>query len=944
MVLDLFSREKKKRDSILENGSGGGNSSETGDTTESKSIDMKKECLVEETSFDYDESSALAGGNHDQTSTGSKVKTKKALDKSLGKIDFSPSNNDDDVLLDVLLVLLPPTKNLVNVSVWKFFVLDIGLDIVVGKSSCEKLLVVRNLAMFISKLSLMKATKLAADVKILVNTNLKKSFGCSDWAVILKKIPVGTSTEAVCTALSSFGVVVSIKMQLMGLWQKAVIEFIAACWSILIGKDAVYYIGSVGEKTCAIDCYSVMYAQTRCVVVCFDLADSLNAVMGTTPVLRDVNMCWSLLGFSKCAKCGKLGHTFLGCAVGENISFGKHPCRPFSDLDKSRLATNYAKRLALIIRFVIFSGVSWAKITGGNVFPPFFVRKVLVNPGFSSEMKPTIHDTSDIEKRFAVLESSLASLVGQIDELAKRLNSFMLADQVGDVVMGKGLGKATNGETVTTLNSSASTEVKRLKSMLEGLSVSVLSLIARFDVWKIATCNVKGMNNSAKQDDVICWHKEINNLISVIMNKFDGVQVFTSGLNSGYLGSGVVIIMNISLVRHICKVSEVPGYLLSLKLLFKNNFSVSILGLYAGILLVVRFSQAGEINSLIAKAVNESSFCVSFKKCFDLGLVDSLGGSLFVKTLTWTNSHSVTKAFNYVLIFSSLVNAVTDSSVADVKKYFDTDHKALSASVGLGGLLNVYLSSICKQANKDYWKFDVKSVDVIKWGEFKDATAANAAMFLDKFEAAKKFSDLDAMWDTVHKVIVFSANSAFKKKWFKDYDGVFTKKSFKLHNLKVLVLKIVKASFSIDSDKASVVCDLVSSGASFNCVCSALCGMKRYYCASKLAEFLQAKESGIRSAIERRIESFVVNKGHTICSVLECPFRKVVLNHLVSNSGLILDPVEVKNKIDSIMEGWTRKRAILKSVPDLWQCQYLLLNYVDNNAFSVLPDKIRDII
>ncbi|KAG9295594.1 hypothetical protein G9A89_000959 [Geosiphon pyriformis] len=594
--------------------------------------------------------------------------------------------------------------------------------------------------------------------------------------------------------------------------------------------DIWNYIGSVGGKTCAIDHHSVTYAQARCAVVCFDLANFLNAVMGTTLVLRSVNIYWSLLGFSKCAKCGKLGHISLNCAVGENISSEKHSRRLFSDLNKNRLATIYAKRSALITHSVAFGGVSWAKIAGRNVFPSFSVQKVLVNSGSFSEIKPTIYDTSNVKKRFAVLESSLASLAGQIDELAKRLNSFMLApwmltagnllsqNQVGNVVMGEGLGEANSGETVTTLNFSASTKVKRLESMLKELSASVLSLT-------IATCNVRGMNNPTKQDVVIRWHKEINNLISVvtetklrgkicpwIINKFDGVQVFTSGLNSGHLGSGVAIIMDIFLVRHICKVSKILGHLFSLKLLFKNNLSVSILGLYAGVLLVVQFSQAGEINSLIAKAVNKSSFiilgddfnkdgsqkCASFKKCFDLGLVDSLKGTL-----------------NYVLVSLSLVNAVTNSSVVDVEEYFDTDHKTVSASMGLSGL------------------FD---------GEFKDATAANAAMFLDKFEAVRKFSDLDAMWDTVCKVMVFLANGAFKKKWFKGYDKVFTKESFKLHNLEVLVSKIVKTSreadssrfesllkywVSMNSDKASVVCDLVSSGVSFNHVHSALYGMRR---------------------------------------------------------------------------------------------------------------------
>ncbi|KAG9297145.1 hypothetical protein G9A89_019426 [Geosiphon pyriformis] len=279
---------KKRRGSILEDGSGGGNIGfsvqsnhswglKTGDTTESKNINMEEECLIEETSFNYSKGSVLARGDYNQTPMGSKVKTKKALGKLLEKIDFSPNSDNDDVLLDVSLVLPSSAKNLVNVSVQKSFALDIGLNMVVEKSSREKLLVVRNLfskingfggtftslkfagivrAMFTSELSLIKATKLAADTKILVNTNLKKLSGHSDWAVVLKKIPVKTLTEAVHTALSSFGVVVSIKIQLVGLWQKAVVEFskseqtdlVAACWSILIGKDAVHVARANQDK------------------------------------------------------------------------------------------------------------------------------------------------------------------------------------------------------------------------------------------------------------------------------------------------------------------------------------------------------------------------------------------------------------------------------------------------------------------------------------------------------------------------------------------------------------------------------------------------------------------------------------------------------------------------------------------------------------------------
>ncbi|KAG9289386.1 hypothetical protein G9A89_007947 [Geosiphon pyriformis] len=308
----------------------------------------------------------------------------------------------------------------------------------------------------------------------------------------------------------------------------------------------------------------------------------------------------------------------------------------------------------------------------------------------------------------------------------------------------------------------------------------------------------------------------MNNLVSVvtetklkgkvcswIADKFDGVRVFTSGSNSSYMESGVAIIMNSSLAKHVCKILEVPGWLLLVKLLFRNRLSVFILGLYAGASLM-----ANEINSLIAKAVNESFFiilggdfnedeshkCASFRKCFDLGLVNSLSGSSLAKLPIWCNSRGVAKTIDYIFLSSNLINVIIDYGMLNVDDFFDTDHKAIYVSVGLGGLLDTRLSSICKQANKDCWKFDVKNANELKWAEFRDGTTANASMFSDVFVVAEKFSDLDTMWNIICKIMVLLAGETFKKKWFKGFDSVFNKMSSRFHGLELLVSKLVKAS------------------------------------------------------------------------------------------------------------------------------------------------------
>ncbi|KAG9293950.1 hypothetical protein G9A89_019288 [Geosiphon pyriformis] len=448
-----------------------------------------------------------------------------------------------------------------------------------------------------------------------------------------------------------------------------------------------------------------------------------------------------------------------------------------------------------------------------------------------------------------------------------------------------------------------------------------------------------------------------------IINKFDGVRVFTTGLDSGYLGAGMAVVMNTSLARHVCKVSKVPGQLLSIKLLFKNRLSVSILGLYAGASSVVQFFQTGEINSIVAKAVNESSFvilggnfnengshkCASFKKCLDLGLINSLVGSPTVKMPTWENFRGVKKTIDYVFVSPNLVNAIVHRNVLGVSEHFDTDHQAVSVSLGLSGLLNTQLSSFRKQANRDRWKFDFKSANESKWIDFKCATLANATMFSDEFAVSVKFLDLDTMWDVVRRIMILSANEVFKKKWFKEFDGVFTKESSRFHKLELLVSKIIKAFHvgcavdfaslircwaTLDSVKASVVQDLVDSGVESGRVCSALFGARKSYRKSNLIEFQSAKEACIRSAIDKRMESFEVNKDHTIRSVLERSFHKIVLDHLVVDDKLILEPEQVKSKVDAIMEDWTRKCRVVNYVSEDWCLQYQPLEYVFDEAFS----------
>ncbi|KAG9284982.1 hypothetical protein G9A89_009792 [Geosiphon pyriformis] len=742
---------------------------------------------------------------------------------------------------------------------------------------------------FTFEASMEKTVLLAKKNDITVNSNLKKQEIRSDRAVMIKKIPMDTPKDMIITAVSEFGEIKSIKIQLISMWQKAVVEFaepeqaeqLASKWFFLIGKDSVHVakvmgdhetwafrdqfrallftlpvgttahdfgtlLEGTGEKTCVINHSLKTGNRTHCAVVCFESNEAMESAFCMEPIFGSMKLLWARLDLVRCEWCEKFGYSALECDA-EVASASQSP----------------------------------------NLVPLTPPSSVIpsVNTPHPSISDSLIVDDSDLGSNM-VLDVPL-------------IQSISLSSSNDNSQLGLSSSKVLTSK------------IGILELKLVALNASIGSILAKLE---------QMCAGSGPQEDIIHWHKEINNMISIItetklkdrirpwiMNKFVGVRVFTSGLNSGHMGSGITIIMNNFLAQHVCKVSDIPGRFLSIKLLFKNKLSVLVLGLYAGSSLAVN-----DVNSLVARAVNESSFIilggdfnedgshksVSFRKCFDLGLVNSLNGSLFGKEATWANSYGVAKIIDYVFVLSSLVNTILDHDVSGVEEYFDTDHKAVSVSVGLGGLLDVQLNTLRKQI------------------KFKEDTSANAAMFHDKFYAAKMSLDLNTMWGHLHQV-------------FKDFDSVYNKVLSRFHKLELLVSKIVKASYlvsheefvslldtwkGIDSANASVVDSLFLSGSHFDTIHSALAKIRKSYHSFKLSESNCAKESQIKLVIDKRMKSFELNKSHIM-----------VLDYLVVGDELVLDPAPVKSKVDEIMEGWTRKRKVVLDVND---------DYVFNEAFS----------
>ncbi|KAG9297448.1 hypothetical protein G9A89_020849 [Geosiphon pyriformis] len=614
----------------------------------------------------------------------------------------------------------------------------------------------------------------------------------------------------------------------------------------------------------------------RCAVVCFDSAASINAVIGTTSVLKDANLCWSYMDFAKCAKCENLDHTFLNCFVDEKTLPGRPTRKILSDDDKSRLASIYAKYSAPIFCLVSFGGALWANIVGGSSFSPFSVHNRSASSGFSSEMKPTLMVSMKLNDKFAALEHSLASLVEYIDKLAKRLDSSGPMNQGANIVISKGSGVATGGKTIAGVTVCDSLVVSKIEETLKNLLIMVIDLLAKIDntgllMWKFTTCNVQSFNVSAKQEDIVYWHKESGNMI---MNSFDEARIFTSGLDIGFLRTGVV--------------EEVSGRTILVRLLFKGKVSVLVVGLYACVSPGDWFRQSAHSFVVLGGNFNKnkSKRNVSFSFCLSLGLVNSFGAE---------------KIINHIFISGSLILVTASCKVKSVTEFFDTDHRVVLVLVGLG---------------EHFMK-------------------CFSAKFLKKsgvFYNVEHSGNLDGMWNVLRDVIIDSTDMIFSKLWFSEFDSTKNRASSRFYGLEMLMSKIVnniKTDLSLETgcfvdtwmglnvDRAFKIWVMINEGTKTEDIVYHISIVKKKYCRSKYYEFRVVRDEFIRVAVAKYMENFCSDKERMIKSILDQPFKKVVFNYLIVDNELILEPQAVKSLVNTIIENYVNNDVFSEVMCDI---------------------------
>ncbi|KAG9292863.1 hypothetical protein G9A89_016225 [Geosiphon pyriformis] len=504
----------------------------------------------------------------------------------------------------------------------------------------------------------------------------------------------------IITAVSEFGEIKSIKIQLIGMWQKAVMEKFdhsalecnASVASLFEPSRTFKKIASNGHHLQLAKLYKKKDVPISCLTV-FD--DKFWAQVVSLSGLFD-GFCFSFGSSSSLPHSGASGSNIgSSFALYNNSSLNAH----LATLEHS---------LELLMDWVSgilkkLSGMELVLMATPSSVPPLATSPSLV-PHLDVDM--------------AVNNMSLAS-------------AFPLS-AVDNVV----LGSSSSFFKVLT------SKVGRLESKMVAFEVLIGSVLESSSsisisslMWKVATYNVRNMNNSAKQEDIT---NKINFLIARAINKSSLVI-----LGGNFNKDGSHKCVSFKKYHDLGLVNSLGGSSFAKVPTWNNSRDVAKTINYV-------FVSSNLVNAIIQHNV----FIVS--EHFDMKLGTQLTNQLHYHGI------SVHYTKNSILKPSDTTNVPVIPVLA------------VSVSLGLGGFLDVRLNSLHKQANKNRWKFNFKNANEIKWNNFKSSTLANATMFLGKFTVFMRFLDLNLLVSKIVKALCGenAGNFVYLMKYWSSVDDV----------------------------------------------------------------------------------------------------------------------------------------------------------------------------
>jgi len=489
---------------------------------------------------------------------------------------------------------------------------------------------------------------------------------------------------------------------------------------------------------------------------------------------------------------------------------------------------------------------------------------------------------------------------------------------------------------------------------------------------KIAILNVQGINKDEKFEDVIHWHLQERNDITILTEtklptkiaeyklknlqknlnniknpKKRKITAFWSHDELNPKGNGIGILLNHDMIgKHVTKHKYYKGRSIEITATFKGKRRLRIIGIYSPAgkdeenrrrknELVNRIHNATNTTdwTIIGGDFNEDESAHTHAKIIqtlkERNLWDT-SEAMEKREHTWSNTQGITRQLDYIFIIPELATQRTSSTTRTAPD-IATDHKIYQVIINTDLTISNRTHQRRGRGNRPNVQdiIDTKKTSKADWEKFQEEIIQT--MNADPYQT---FDDIDEEWEDIKEIIIKAAkktvkwrktNHRNKSSWTKTETLIYKGRKYmdKLREMsaeQTITPEMQETLNKLHNRFPRVEWPITETNdptGTYMKMAETWQGVKKALYTKKDQE----THRRIVEAIQRRDDAFKENKGKMIKSILEKKRQYIDTTNIIHDGEYLEDPELVKKAIVESAQKWTRKRKYTVR-DDIWNKEY----------------------
>jgi exonuclease III len=340
---------------------------------------------------------------------------------------------------------------------------------------------------------------------------------------------------------------------------------------------------------------------------------------------------------------------------------------------------------------------------------------------------------------------------------------------------------------------------------------------------------------------------------------------------------------------------------------------------------------------------------------------------------TWSNKEAATR-IDYIWVSEELASGLQRANIKETEGITESDHKIVTAEIWIKCMIGKNSKAEVKRKGQARTVYLYDQAKVEDWENYAQELQKRLEIkeslknIQKKEQDEEKFqSQINSIWDTIEEAIITAANKHIPKK--RIYNTTVNRRTSQkeqqqekdIVNIQRL-LKYAKKrkNQEVTEEERSKTNEQVKElgkklGAKLpklqrqwsNAWIEDMKGWQKLLQEKKRKEWEQAQRRQIEENIDKRCEMIKTDQGKMIASLLNRPYKKIILDRLIKQVGeethLVTKPEEVKADVAEHYKMQFRKRNTkLEIMTEKWEEMYKPRKNIKEDWYAEVEERIKE--